>query len=717
MSKQIKPVLRDQLESSARRGFMKSTSALGGALVVGFHLPASNAAAAKADAAQVANAFVKVDAKGGVTIMCHRSEMGQGVYTSMPMLVAEELGVPLSAVKVEMAPSAPAYINAMLGGQITGGSTSVRDAWTKLREAGASARTVLVAAAAETWKVPATECTAANGVVSHKSGKKLAYGALVAKASAMKMPEKVALKDPKDWTIIGKQKARIDTPAKVAGKAQYGIDVKKPGMLIAALAQAPVIGGKVVKVSDAKARAVKGVVNVVQIADGVAVLAKDFYTAKKGRDALEIEWDNGPAANLDSLEIEASLRTASVNPGAVMRKDGTGAADIDKAARKVEAEYELPFLAHATLEPVNCTAEIINGECHITGPIQFQQGAQYGVAAGIGMPPEKVFIHTTFLGGGYGRKLELDFQIQAAQIAKAAGKPVKMIWTREDDMTHDFYRPLSLHQMSAGLDANGNVTTFYSKMTSPSVTARAFPPVVQNGKDPFMAEGSENLTYKIPNVQIENVIHDTGIRVGYWRSVSNALNAFAVESFVDEIATATKKDPVALRMEMLKGDARSQSVLKLATDKAGWGKAAAGRALGVAQMECYGTHSALVAEVSMVNGAPKVHKITAVIDCGIIVHPDQAHAQIESGILLGFSSGMKNAITFKDGHPEQRNFDTYTMLRMSEVPAIDITFVQSSAAPGGLGEVGVPLVMPAIANAVATLTGKRVRKLPLLQNV
>lgn len=707
-----KPMLQDKPESSARRGFMKTTSALSGALVIGFNLPA--AGARTADAPTLTNAWVKVDSKGGVTLICHRSEMGQGVYTSMPMLVAEELDVPLSSVKIEMAPSAPVYINAMLGGQITGGSTSVRDAWTKLREAGASARTVLVSAAADTWKVPASECAAADGIVTHKSGKKLGYGALVAKASTMKAPDKVALKDPKDWKIIGKNKARLDTPAKVYGKAQYGIDVKKPGMLIASLAQAPVIGGKVIKVNDAKAKALKGVVGIVQIPDGIAVLAKDFYIAKKGRDLLEIEWDNGPGANLDNQEIEAALRTASVNSGAIMRKDGAGIADMDKAALKVEAEYELPFLAHATLEPVNCTAEFINGECHVTGPIQFQQGAQYGVAAGVGMPPEKVFIHTTFLGGGYGRKLEVDFQIQAAQIAKAAGKPVKLLWSREDDMTHDFYRPLSLHQMAAGLDAAGNVTTFHSKLISPSITARAFPSVVQNGKDPFMAEGSENLTYKIPNIIIENVIHDTGIRVGYWRSVSNALNAFAVESFVDEIALATKKDPVALRMDMLKGDARSQNVLKLATEKAGWGKAAAGRALGVAQMECYGTHSAVVAEVSMTRDGPKVHKVTAVVDCGIVVHPDQAHAQIESGILLGFSSGMKNLITFKNGVVEQTNFDNYPMLRMSETPVIDITFVSSSAAPGGLGEVGVPLIMPAIANAVATLTGKRVRKLPLM---
>jgi isoquinoline 1-oxidoreductase subunit beta len=714
------PRLQDKIsdvESSARRGFIKATSALSGALVIGFHLPEAGAkTAAKADAAKVANAFVKIDAKGKVTILCHRSEMGQGVYTSMPMLVAEELGVSMSSINVEMAPSAPVYINAMLGGQITGGSTSVRDAWTKLREAGASARTVLVAAAADNWKVPASECSVANGVVSHKSGKKATFGQLVGKASTMKMPEKIALKDPKDWTIIGKQRARLDTPAKVYGKAQYGIDVKKPGMLVASLAQAPVIGGKAVKVNDAKAKAIKGVLNVVQIPDGVAVLAKDFYTAKKGRDALEIEWDLGPTADLDMLRIEQDLRTASVGSGAIMRKEGAGTDAMDKSARKIEAEYLLPFLAHATLEPVNCTAEIVNGECHITGPIQFQQGAQYGVAAAIKMPPEKVFIHTTFLGGGYGRKLELDFQIQAAQLAMATGKPVKMIWTREDDMKHDFYRPISLHQMTAGLDEKGDVQSLHFKMTSPSVTARAFPPVVQNGKDPFMAEGSENLTYKVPNLSIENVIHDTGIRVGYWRSVSNALNAFAVESFIDEIAAATKKDPVALRMSLLAHDKRSQNVLKLATEKAGWGKAPAGRALGVAQMECYGAHSAVVAEVSMTKDGPKVHKITCVVDCGIVVHPDQAHAQMESGLLLGFSSGMKNEITFKDGAVEQSNFHDYPMLRMSEVPQMDISFVQSSASPGGLGEVGVPLIMPAIANAVAALNGKRIRRLPLMQN-
>jgi isoquinoline 1-oxidoreductase beta subunit len=701
---------------ASRREFLKAGTALSGALVIGVNLPGRAEAAAPSAGVQSlkANAWVTIDASGKVTLLCHRSEMGQGVYTSMPMLIAEELDVPLASVKIEMAPSAPVYINAMLGGQITGGSTSVRDAYTKLREAGASARMMLVAAAAQTWNVPESECTAANGVVTHKSGKKASYGQLVAKASTLKAPEKPALKDPKDFKVIGKQFHRLDTPAKVMAKAEFGIDVKRPGLLIASLAQAPVIGGKAVKVNDAKARALKGVVNVVQIPDGVAVLAKDFYTAKKGRDLLEIEWDNGPNAGLDTAAVRAGLREASKKSGAIIRNEGDVAKAMTTAAKKLSAEYELPFLAHATLEPVNCTAEFINGECHVTGPIQFQQGSQGVAAAAAGLPPEKVFVHTTFLGGGYGRKLELDFIGQAVAIAKAANAPVKMLWTREDDMTHDFYRPLSLHQMQAGLDDKGKLVAFSAKMTSPSVTARAFPPVVQNGKDPFMTEGSGNLTYQVPNLLVENVIHDTGVRVGYWRSVSNALNAFAIESFIDEIAKENGQDPVAARLAMLDAHPRAKAVLKLAAEKAGWGKANAGRSLGVAQMECYDTYAAVVAEISIKDGKPVVHRLVMAADCGIAVHPDQVHAQLESGLLLGYSAAMKNEITFKDGRVEQSNFHNYPILRMSETPKVEIHLIASGEKPGGIGEVGVPLAAPAIANAIAAATGKRLRKMPLL---
>ncbi len=702
--------------SASRREFLKASAATGGALVIGVAIPSFANAAGKAPVDTALNAWVRIDTSGKVTLWCARSEMGQGVYTSLPMLIAEELEVPISTVSVDMAPSAPPYVNAAMGAQITGGSTSVREAYTKLREAGATARMMLVSAAAQSWNVPESECRAADGVVTYKN-KKLFYGQLVEKAAKLKAPDKVVLKDPKDFKVIGKYGHRLDTPAKVMGKAVYGIDVVKPGMLIASLAQPPVIGGKALKVNDAKARALKGVVKVVQIPEGVAVLAKDFYTARKGRDLLEIEWDSGPAGKLDNAAVKAGLREASKKAGAIIRKEGDVDAAMMTAAKKISAEYEVPFLAHATLEPVNCTAEIVNGECHVTGPIQFQQGSQGAAAAAAGVPPEKTFIHTTFLGGGYGRKLELDFIVQAVGIAKAAGVPVKMLWTREDDMTHDFYRPMSLHQMEAGLDDKGNVVAFATKMTSPSITARAFPPFVQNGKDPFMSEGSGNLTYKIGNLRVENVIHDTGVRVGYWRSVSNALNAYAVESFIDEIARQTGKDPVAMRLSMLDGQPRSQAVLKLAAEKAGWRNgtsvAANGHFLGVAQMECYDSYIAVVAEVSMNNGTPKVHKLTCACDCGVMVHPNQVLAQLESGLLLGYSSAMKNEVTFKDGRVEQSNFHNYPLLRMSETPVVEIHMIADGGKPGGMGEVGVPLAAPAIGNAIAA-AGKVMRKMPFL---
>ncbi len=703
--------------SPSRREFLKASAATGGALVIGVSLPGFAASAAKKDAASAAlNAWIRIDTTGKVTLQCARSEMGQGVYTSLPMLIAEELEVPMTTITVEMAPSAPPYVNAAMGAQITGGSTSVREAYTKLREAGATARMMLISAAAQSWNVPESECRAVDGMVTYKN-KKLFYGQLVEKAAKLKAPDKPVLKDPKDFKIIGKYGHRLDTPAKVTAKAVYGIDVVKPGMLIASLAQPPVIGGKALKVNDAKALAVKGVVKVVQIPEGVAVLAKDFYTAKKGRNLLEIEWDSGPAGKLDNAAIRAGLREASKQAGAIIRKDGDVDAAMQTAAKKISAEYEIPFLAHATLEPVNCTAEIVSGECHVTGPIQFQQGSQGAAAAAAGVPPEKAFIHTTFLGGGYGRKLELDFITQVVGIAKAAGVPVKMLWTREDDTTHDFYRPMSLHQMEAALDDKGSVVALSSKMTSPSITARAFPPFVQNGKDPFMSEGSGNLTYKIGNLRVENVIHDTGVRVGYWRSVSNALNAYAVESFIDEIARQTGKDPVAMRLAMLDGQPRSQAVLKLAAEKAGWrtgGVAANGHFLGVAQMECYDTYTAVVAEVSLAaDGTPKVHKLTCACDCGVMVHPNQVLAQLESGLLLGYSSAMKNEITFKNGQVEQSNFDNYPVLRMSETPVVEIHMIPDGSKPGGIGEVGVPLAAPAIGNAIAA-AGKVLRKMPFL---
>lgn len=697
-----------------RRSFIKSGALLGSGLLVGFSFKDN---VVVAGAAAMSNPWLRIEPDNSVTILVARSEMGQDVYTSMSMLIAEELDYPLAKVKIEIAPVDPAlYGNAALGGaQITGGSTSMRDAWLKLRTVGASAREMLVAAAAQKWNVAASQVSTNDGIAISGSNK-ASYGELAAAASAMKPSEKPTLKAPAQFKYIGKEFGRLDTPAKVRGTAQYGVDVRQPGMLAAALAMSPVIGGKVVSYDDSAAKTVKGVQAIVQIPDGVAVLAKDYFTAKKARDLVKVVWDNGNTANVaDMAAIQKGLRQASKKKGAIIGKAGNVDAPLNGATSRVTAEYELPFVAHATLEPVNCSASIANGECHVWGPIQFQQGAQ-GVAAQVsGIAPEKVFIHTTFIGGGYGRKLENDFVAQAVAIAKASGKPVRLIWTREDDMTHDFYRPISLSQLAGGLDGKGNLIGLSSKLTSPSITARAFPGFVVNGSDPFMNEGSANLTYGVKNFRAENVIHDTGIRVGYWRAVSNNLNAFAIESFMDELAEAAGKDPVEFRMNLLAKHPRAQKVLATATQRAGWGQLRQrGRALGVAQMECYDAYIAVVAEVSLKDGKPTVHKLTCAVDPGVAVRPDQVLAQIESGLLLGYSTSMKNKITFKDGAAQQKNFDSYPMLRMSEAPQIDITVIQGGDKPSGLGEVGVPLVAPAIANAIVAAGGQRVRALPFL---
>lgn len=697
-----------------RRSFIKSSAALSSGLFVSFSY-ADNKTVASGNA--IVNPWLQISPDNSATVFVARSEMGQDVYTSMTMLIAEELDYPIGKIKVIMAPNNPAlYGNAMLGGaQITGGSSAMREAWDKLRMVGATAREMLIAAAAEKWKVPAASVTASNGMLTSGSHR-ATYGELAADAAKQQHSGKPTLKSAKQYKFIGKKVPRLDTKAKVNGTAVYGVDVREPNMLAASLAMCPVIGGKVKSFDASAAKTVKGIESIVEVPDGVAVLAKDYYTAKKARDLLKIEWDFGPSrAVKDIAQVEEGLRQAAQKTGAIVNKAGNVDNPLDGAVKKVSAEYMLPFLAHATLEPVNCSASIANGECHVWGPIQFQQGASAVAAAASGLPESKVFIHTTFIGGGYGRKLELDFISQAVSIAKASGKPVRMIWAREDDMTHDFYRPISYHQVSGGLDASGKLVGLSTKMISPSVTARAFPGFVVNGNDPFMSEGSGNITYGVPNLRIENVIHDTGIRVGYWRAVSNNLNAFAIESFMDELAQSAGKDAVEFRMGLLGKHPRAQKVLSTAAQKAGWGKKRTdGRSLGIAQMECYDAYVALVAEVSVKDNVPTVHKLTCVVDCGIAVRPDQVRAQLESAILLGFSSAMKNKITFKDGAAEQRNFDSYPLLRMSEAPTVDITIIEGGDKPSGMGEVGVPLVAPAIANAITRATGKRPRSMPFL---
>ena len=700
------------VKNPGRRQFIQQGTALTATLVVGMHLPlASKAATSSGDKPALANAWIRISPNNQITLICSRSEMGQDVYTSLPALLAEELNLPLAMIQVEMAGVAPIYINAMLGGQITGGSTSVREAFDKLRTAGAATRTVLVQAAANRWNVSVDQCKAMNGKVTHASGKSATYGELAADAAKLSLPEKPALKSPANFMVIGKEAMRrLDTPVKVKGKAVYGIDVKIPGMAIASLAQCPVIGGTPTSFDATETLKVSGVIKVVQISDGIAVLAKDFYAARKGRDALKIVWAEGSNANLSNTFVRKSLEEGLSQKGATIKAVGNVNADL-AGGKIISAQYFLPYLAHSTMEPVNCSADVSNGKCRIIGPIQFQQGGQAVAAAAAGVKPEDVTIETTFLGGGFGRKLELDFIRQAAEISKAAKMPVKMLWTKEDDITHDFYRPMSIHKIDGVVGSNGQLVTMKAKMVSQSVTARAFPGFVKDGFDPFMVEGSNNLTYDIPNLEVTNVISDAGIRVGYWRSVSNALNAFAVESFVDEAAKAANKDPVTFRLSALKKQPRAEAVLKLAVQKSGY--QAGSKKFGVAQMESYDTYSACILELDTAASNTKVKKITFVSDCGIVVHPDQARAQLTGGILYGLSAALANEITIKNGRVQQDNFNNYPSIRHNQVPEIEVHLISSQEKPGGLGEVGVPLVAPALANAIAVATGNRIRELPI----
>ena len=701
-----------------RRKFLETSAALGGGLVIGLVLPIRGALA-KAQAAEAkpvqTNAWVRIAPDNTITLICHRNEMGQDVHTSLALLIAEELEVDVDKVKIEQAPVDPVYVNALLGAQITGGSTSVRDAWTKLREAGATARMQLTAAAANEWKVAAADCVAKDGAVTY-AGKRKTYGELAAAAAKLPAPAKVALKTQAEFTQIGKHQHRLDTPAKARGKAIFGIDVTQPGMVYASIEQCPVIGGKAVSVDDAKAKAMPGVRAVVNIGEGVAVIADHYWTAKTAREALAIIWDYGPGAGLDNAKIEATLKAGAKQDGSVIRKQGDVDAALKTATKKLNAEYRLQLLAHVTLEPMNCLALVSDAGCDIWASTQFPQGAQGIAAARSGVPAAKVRIFPQFIGGGFGRRLDVDFIGQAAAIAKAVpGTPVKLIWTREDDVRNDFYRPASYHVLNGGIDAKGNLVAFDYKFASASVTNRMFPGVVKDGLDPLMTEGAVDLTYDIPNERLRVVVQEFGLRVGYWRSVSHALNAFAIEGFVDELAHAAGKDPVAFRLALLGKQPRQQAVLERAAKEAGWGqKLPPGKAQGVASMESYGTHQAVVVDISKTaNGAIRIDKLTYAVDPGIAVHPDQVIAQIQGGAVSGLINTLVAKITLKDGRVQQSNFHDFLVPRMNQMPKIDVVLVESGADPGGMGEVGVPLVAPAIANAVFALTGQRVRTLPL----
>ena len=707
----------EHIAQTSRRDFLKTGAIATGGLVLGISVPMMRNARA-AGTLHTPNAWVHIADDNTISLITARSEMGQGVYTSMPMLIAEELGVSLGSIKVVMAPpDTQAYGNRMLGPQpiqLTGGSTSVRDGWERLRIAGAQAREMLAAAAATRWNVERSQVTMGDGFATGPGGKRATFGELAEAASRLPLPEKVSLKDPKDFRIVGKRTKRIDTPAKVNGTAIFGIDVKLPGMVYAALEQCPVIGGTVKSFDASKARAMPGVLDVVQIPDGVAVVADSWWRANSARKQLQVQWDEGAGASLNDKAMIESLRAASRSGTPLpLKAQGDPEAVIAASQRVVRREYVSQLLSHSPLEPMNFTASWDQGKVTLIGPTQWQDAAQASVAKAVGVQPQDVTLHTTFLGGGFGRRIDLDFIVQAAQISKAVGKPVKLVWSREDDMTHDFYRPQAVHTMAAALGADGKPTAMTFRMTSQSVTGRVFglPPPVQ---DPLMTEAAL-APYEIPATRHDIVKHDAGLRVGYWRSVSHLLNAFANESFVDELAREAGQDPYAYRMSLLAGKPRFANVLKLAADKAGWGKPLpAGHARGIALMEGYDTYMAQVAEVSLnADGSVKVHRVTVAADLGRMVNPDTVEAQIQSSVVFGMGAALMQEVTVDKGRVQQTNFHQFPLVRMNEAPAIDILLVESTEKPGGIGEPATAVVVPAIANAVAALTGKRMRKLPI----
>ena len=697
----------------SRRGFMQGSASVAGGLMVGVSLPMSGPAQA-AGTLHTPNAWVHIADDNTITLISARSEMGQGVYTSMPMLIAEELNVDIKKVKVAFAPPGKIYGNALLFGlQLTGGSTSVREGWDKLRIAGAQVREMLVAAAAAKWGVDASSLTAVDGRVMGPGGKLATYGQLAEAASKLTAPEKVALKDPSQFRIVGKRITRLDTPAKVNGTATFGMDVKLPGMVYATLAMSPVIGGTVKSFDAAKAKTMPGVLDVVQIPDGIAVVAKSYWQARKAREALSIQWDDGANANLNTAAMFASTQAALASGKPIPVRPNVGDADdaIARAAKVIKAEYFTQNVTHSPMEPMNFTAHYDNGKVLLIGPTQWPDAAQGAVAKVLDVKPENVSVQSTFLGGGFGRRIDIDFILQVAQISKAVNKPVKLIWSREDDMTHDFYRPLAVHQMAAAIGADGKPMAMTWRVASQSITGRIFglPP---EAPDALMSEAAV-APYSIPATRHDVVKHDAGLRVGYWRAVSHNMNAWANEGFIDELAAAAKQDPVAYRLSLLQGQPRFLNVLQQAADKSGWGTpAAAGRSRGVALMEGYDTYMAQVAEISMVNGEPKVHRVTVVADLGRMVNPDTVEAQIQSSIIFGLSAALWGEITVDKGRVQQANFNTYRIMRNNEAPQIDIVLVASTEKPGGIGEPATALIGPAVANAMFAGTGKRVRRMP-----
>jgi isoquinoline 1-oxidoreductase subunit beta len=705
---------------ASRRTFLKVGAVAGAALVVEFRfLPRGAKAAADGFAP---NAFVRITPDNTVTIVAKHLEMGQGAHTGVATLLADELDADWGQVRVEAAPSDPTRYNNLLWGPVqgTGGSSSIANSWEQLRKAGATARAMLVSAAAQKWSVPASSLTADKGVVAHAaSGRRATFGELATAAAALAVPAEVPLKDPKDWKLIGKQAPRVDSRSKTDGTARFTIDVQLPDMLTAVILRPPLFGATVKSVDKAAALKVPGVTDVVEVPAGVAVLAKAFWPARKGRAALRVEWDDGKAEKRGTPELLAEYKALAAKPGLKARRDGDPDAAFAAAAKTFEAVYEFPFLAHAPMEPLDCVVKLSGSQCEVWAGSQIQTVDQGTVAHVLGIPPDKVQLHTLVAGGSFGRRATpvADVAGEAASIVKAiSGRaPVKLVWTREDDIRGGRYRPLFVHRLRAGIDASGRIVAWEHRIVGQSfLKGTPFEGLIKDGIDATSTEGGATLPYTIPNFNCELHSPDVGVPVLWWRSVGHTHTAFSTETFFDEVAHGARRDPFELRRELLGDHARHRAVLELAAAKAGWGTPLpAGRARGIALQESFNSFVANVAEVSLrKDGLPKVERVVCAVDCGVAVNPDVVRAQMEGGIGFGLGAALFSEITLDKGRVVQSNFHDYRGLRIDDMPKVEVHIVPSAEAPTGVGEPGVPVVAPAVANAYFHLTGQRIHRLP-----
>ena len=710
----------------SRRDFLKTGALLGGGLILGFSIEPerSTSEASNKPARFVPNAFIRIGADDSVTIIVNKSEMGQGVYTSLPMLVAEELEADWSKILIKPAPVDHAYDHTQWGPmQGTGGSSSVKSEWERLSKVGAAARMMLIAAAADIWKVNPDKCRAEKSFVIGPD-QRLSYGQLAERASTLEPPKEIVLKKTGHSEFIGKPMKRLDTPDKIHGTAVFGIDAKAPEMLVAVVARSPVFGGKVKSFKADKAKVMPGVKAAVQVDTGVAVIADDFWSALQGRAALEIVWDEGPLASLDTTKQVAEYASMAQKLGAVARKEGDVDQALKTASKQISAEYTVPYLAHATMETLNCLIDLRDDSCELWVSSQLQTVDRNSAASIVGLKAEQVKLNTTYLGCGFGRKANphSDFVSEAAHVAKAARqanvkRPIKVIWTREDDTMGGYYRQLWYDRIAAGLDKDGAPVAWRHTIVGQSIVAGTpfEKGLMKEGIDQTSVEGAADTPYAIPNILVDLHSPKIGVPVQWWRSVGHSHTAFVVESFIDELAHAAGKDPYEFRVALLKNHPRNLGVLKLAAEKSGWGKPLpVGHTRGIAVHESFGSIISQVAEVSVKpDGKVTVHKVVCAIDCGKTVNPDTIKAQMEGGIVFGLSAALHDEITFKNGRVEQSNFNDYPMLRMEEMPVVEVYIVDSKEAPGGVGEPGVPPIAPAVCNAIFASTGKRIRSLPI----